>query len=76
MSDDVKASPVEGIVSWHKCCDCAGRSTTGQFVSRETGRGKEFINIAVHYYPGPSCDVCGKPWVQANVEVSRAHDKE
>jgi hypothetical protein len=65
MSTAGELRSVEWLVSWQKDCDCKGTASTGQFRSRETGRGMEYINIAVQYYPGPLCDVCGKPWVQA-----------
>lgn len=70
MKHTDEASPVQGEVSWHKDCECKGMSSTGQFRSKETGRGKGYINIAMHYYHDPSCDVCGKPWVRANAALS------
>jgi len=72
MNADASPRPVEGNVSWRKDCDCNGTSSTGQFISKEIGRGKDCIYMAVHYYPGPSCDMCGKPWVQANAVLSGA----
>jgi len=54
-----------------KNCECKGTSSAGQLRGKETGRGKDYIKMAVDYYIGPSCDVCGKPWVHASTQQAR-----
>ncbi len=47
-----------------KDCACSmamARTGTTRYRFEE---GREYVVITATYYPGPSCDVCGKPWAE------------
>lgn len=63
----VAVTPIEALdyAVWRKACGCAGTATTNQIrFGPSYDRGDNFV-VEVHFYPGPSCDRCGKPWVQS-----------
>lgn len=63
--------PLDKIVSWRKACRCDSTASTAQY--RWTDEiFDNAIRRTVTFYPQPSCDRCGKPWVPANAEVSGA----
>lgn len=58
-------SPPRSLVHFFKTCACAYATastgvvrSTGMVVSREDGT----THFTFEFIPGPSCDVCGKPW--------------
>ena len=57
------------ITEWKKDCKC-GINEAGMPIARTRATrfkskcdGKSLVVTAI-YYPGPSCDICGKPWKQ------------
>lgn len=49
---------------WIKDCRCVGVSTTNQIRHSSTTGENGAYSFTVTYTPGPSCDVCGKAWLE------------
>ena len=53
------------IIIWSKSCHCDGTSSTNQIRTALGDADHSWtLKVAVHFYPQPSCDLCGKPWLE------------
>lgn len=52
---------------WVKDCDCRTTSTAGA-VRSELAFNEDYMQrrMKFTFYPQPSCDQCGKPWLESN----------
>lgn len=53
-------------MEYRKDCDCKATSTSGMTRLQiiEGAPAAATIDYAAIFYPGPSCDHCGRPWVR------------
>ncbi len=67
MNDDTGAgansAPLEKNISWQKVCTCNSTASTGQ-IRFSRAYLPNCIRDKATFYQQPSCDKCGKPWVQ------------
>lgn len=52
-------------VRWTRACECDGDATMGATRIQETKMSPNSLVVTISTFSGPSCDICGKPWIGA-----------
>lgn len=59
-----RAAPMPTRTVYRKACRCRATATTATMrFSQEYNGARDALIYTLAFFPGPSCDKCGKPWV-------------
>jgi hypothetical protein len=56
------------VTNYYKNCDCKSGSTTNQIRAKAVQLIPLSYTIKYTWHPGPSCDLCGKPWIRTQIK--------